>query len=106
MAKNASAPTAKADTSADAKDRAFVNQYCIACHSKRATNPAEAPVNLEAASFDDLLGHADTWERVLRKLSVRAMPPPGVPRPPEAEYAGFTSWLAASLDHAWEGRST
>ncbi len=34
------------------------------------------------------------------------MPPPGVPRPTEAEYAGFTSWLAASLDRAWEGHST
>jgi mono/diheme cytochrome c family protein len=106
MAQNASAPTAKAGATADAKDRAFVNQYCIACHSKRAANPAEAPVNLEAASFDDLLGHADTWERVLRKLSVRAMPPPGAPRPPEAEYAAFTNWLAGSLDRAWEGHST
>ena len=90
----------------EAKYRAFVNQYCIACHSKRAANPAAAPVNLEAAAFDDLMGHADTWERVLRKLSVRAMPPPGMPRPTEAEYAGFTSWLAGSLDHAWEGQST
>jgi mono/diheme cytochrome c family protein len=111
MAQTASAPTAKggatpANTNSDAKYRAFVNQYCIACHSKRAANPAEAPVNLEAASFDDLLGHAETWERVLRKLSVRAMPPPGVPRPPESEYAGFTTWLAASLDRAWEGHST
>jgi hypothetical protein len=62
-------------------------------------------VNLEKASFDDLLSHAGTWERVLRKLSVRAMPPQGMPRPPEAEYAAFTNWLAASLDRAWEGRS-
>jgi mono/diheme cytochrome c family protein len=104
-AQTATTPS-KAATSADGKNRAFVNQYCIACHSKRAVNPAEGPVNLESASFDDLLGHADTWERVLRKLSVRAMPPPGVPRPSEAEYAGFTSWLAASLDRAWEGHST
>ena len=88
------------------KSRAFVNKYCIACHSKRAANPAEAPVNLEPASFDDLLGHAETWERVIRKLSVRAMPPPGLPRPSEAEYAAFTGWLAASLDRAWEGHST
>src|SRR5277367_3108896 len=105
-AQTAGAPTAKGGAAADAKYRAFVNQYCIACHSKRAANPAEAPVNLEAASFDDLLGHAGTWERVLRKLSVRAMPPPGVPRPPEGEYAAFTSWLAASLDRAWEGHGT
>jgi len=105
-AQTATTPS-KAATSADAvKSRAFLDKYCVACHSNRAANPVEGPVNLEAAGFDELLGHAQTWERVLRKLSVRAMPPPGVPRPSEAEYAAFTSWLAASLDRAWEGHST
>jgi len=98
---------AQTGTSADAvKYRALLNKYCVACHNNRGANPAEGPVNLESAGFDDLLGHAGTWERVIRKLSVRAMPPPGLPRPSEAEYAGFTSWLAASLDRAWEGHST
>ena len=83
-----------------------MDKYCVSCHNKRTSNPADGPVNLDGAGFDDLLGHAETWERVLRKLSVRAMPPPGMPRPTEAEYAGFTSWLAASLDRAWEGHST
>ncbi len=106
MAQTASAPSAKGGATADAKSRAFVNQYCIGCHSNRVKNPAEAPVNLEPAAFDDLLAHAGTWERVLRKLSVRAMPPPGMPRPTEAQYAGFTNWLAGSLDRAWEGHST
>src|ERR1700690_2751696 len=97
----------KAGATAEAvKYRAFLDKYCVACHSNRAANPVEGPVNLQSAGFDELLGHAETWERVLRKLSVRAMPPPGVPRPPEGEYAGFTGWLAASLDRAWEGRST
>ena len=31
------------------------------------------------------------------------MPPQGMPHPAEAEYVGFTSWLAGSLDRAWEG---
>ncbi len=99
--------TPKAGTTAEAvKYRAFLDKYCVACHSNRAANPVEGPVNLQSAGFDELLGHAETWERVLRKLSVRAMPPPGLPRPSEAEYAGFTNWLAASLDRAWEGHST
>jgi hypothetical protein len=101
------ASKAKAGTTPDAvKYRAFLDKYCVACHSQHAVNPADAPINLQSAGFDDLLGHAETWERVLRKLSVRAMPPQGVPRPSEAEYAGFTSWLAASLDRSWEGRGT
>ena len=89
--RSASASPSAGSTSADAaKHRALVNKYCVSCHNSRTANPGEGPVNLEGAAFDDLLGHAGTWERVLRKLSVRAMPPPGMPRPTEAEYAGFT----------------
>jgi mono/diheme cytochrome c family protein len=100
------APPASSASADAAKYRALVNKYCVSCHNARTANPAQGPVNLEGAGFDDLLGHAGTWERVLRKLSVRAMPPPGTPRPTEAEYAGFTGWLATSLDRAWEGKST
>lgn len=97
--------TAAAPPADAARYRAFVDKYCVACHNQRTAFPADGPVRLDPA-FDDLLGHAETWERVLRKLSVRAMPPQGSPRPSEAEYASFTGWLAASLDRAWEGRST
>ncbi len=100
-------PAQSLSLSADkTKYRALLNQYCVACHNSRTASPANDPVNLESASLDDLLPHAATWERVLRKLSVRAMPPPDMPRPKEADYATFTSWLAGSLDRAWQGRST
>ncbi len=89
-----------------ARHRAFLTQYCLGCHNTRSPQPAGDPLNLEAASLDDLIPHAATWERVLRKLRVRAMPPQGSPHPSEAEYAGFTTWLASSLDRAWAGRST
>lgn len=102
----AAAAPASADTAADAaKSRAFLNKNCVTCHNRKNPLPGDHPVNLEAG-FDDLTANAETWERVLRKLSVRAMPPPGMPRPSEAEYAAFTSWLAASLDRAWEGKAT
>jgi hypothetical protein len=89
-----------------AKHTAWVKQYCYACHSNRNPLPGNDPVNLEKASLDDLVTHADTWERVLRKLSVRAMPPAAMPHPTEAEYVGFTSWLSAALDRAWQGKAT
>ena len=99
--------TSPAVNSEDAtKYRAMVDKYCVGCHNNRTASPSEDPVILEGAGFDDLLSHAGTWERVIRKLSVRAMPPPGMPRPSEAEYAGFANWLATSLDRAWEGKST
>ena len=89
-----------------AKYRAWLNKNCVGCHNSRTASPPDAPVNLESASLDDVLPQAETWERVLRKLSARAMPPQGVPHPTEAEYVGFTSWLSGSLDRAWEGRNT
>ena len=63
-------------------------------------------MNLEAANLDDLTANGAMWERVLRKLSVRAMPPQGMPHPKETEYAAFTTWLASSLDRQWQGKAT
>jgi mono/diheme cytochrome c family protein len=102
------APVAQAAAAPDqtAKYQAWIKQYCVNCHNSRTASPANDPVNLETAGLTDLVPHAATWERVLRKLSVRAMPPQGMPHPTEAEYAGFTSWLAGSLDRAWQGKST
>lgn len=89
-----------------AKHRAWLNRNCVGCHNSRNALPADSPVNLETASVDDLLAQANTWERVLRKLSVRAMPPEGMPHPAEGDYVAFTAWLSGSLDRAWEGKST
>jgi hypothetical protein len=97
---------APADAADAATHRAWLNKYCVGCHNARNPQPANDPVNLETPSLDDLLPHAATWERVLRKVSVRAMPPQGMPHPTEPEYVAFTSWLSGSLDRAWAGRST
>jgi hypothetical protein len=97
------APTsaAAANSAADAaKHRAWLNKYCVACHNNRTASPTADPVNLEAANLDDVGASAETWERVLRKLSVRAMPPQGMPRPEEADYNAFTGWLSTSLDRS------
>jgi hypothetical protein len=88
------------------KQKAWVKQYCVACHNTRNPLPANDPVNLETASLDDLTKDAATWEKVLRKLNVRAMPPQGMPHPTEASYVDFTGWLSASLDRAWQGKAT
>src|SRR5688572_24840391 len=104
-APKAVAPSAAAAQAGNAKThRAFVNQYCVSCHSTKAPQPTSHPVDLEKASLDNVLADAETWERVLRKLSVRAMPPSNMPHPPEAEYVGFTTWLANSLDRGWAAR--
>ena len=101
------APQRAATTTIDtAGARAYLKQYCVSCHGNRNPLPANEPVNLEAANLDDLTANGAMWERVLRKLSVRAMPPQGMPHPKESEYAGFTTWLASSLDRQWQGKAT
>ena len=89
-----------------AQHRAMLKQYCVSCHNTRSPQPASEPVNLETANLDDVSASAATWERVLRKLSVRAMPPQGMPHPTETDYQAFTTWLSASLDRAAAARNS
>jgi hypothetical protein len=89
-----------------AKHRAWLKQYCVGCHNERNPLPANDPVKLDSANLDDVIADAAMWERVLRKLSVRAMPPQGSPHPREADYVAFTTWLSDSLDRGWATRST
>ena len=80
--------------------KAVLQQYCVGCHNSRNPLPANDPVNLETTSLDNLLTQAATWERVLRKLNVRAMPPQGMPRPEQASIDAFVSDLESSLDRS------
>jgi len=100
----AAAPAAVDKATID-KQKAWVKQYCVTCHNTRNPLPANDPVNLETASLEDLTKDAATWERVLRKLNVRAMPPQGMPHPTEASYTDFTGWLTTSLDRGWQGKA-
>ena len=102
-----SAPAQAAAAAAEVdRHRAWLKQYCVSCHNERNPLPANDPVTLDTANLDDVVADAATWERVLRKLSVRAMPPQGSPHPTEAQYAAFTGWLSRSLDRGWASRST
>src|SRR5687767_286793 len=93
-------------TAEAAKHRAWLKQYCVGCHNERNPLPANDPLKLDSANLDDVIADAATWERVLRKLSVRAMPPQGSPHPSEADYVGFTTWLSDALDRGWASRAT
>jgi Protein of unknown function (DUF1592)/Protein of unknown function (DUF1588)/Protein of unknown function (DUF1585)/Protein of unknown function (DUF1587)/Protein of unknown function (DUF1595) len=74
-----------------------VNQYCIGCHNSK----------VKAGSFvlDSILTapvgqHSEEWEKVVRKLRVRHMPPIGLPRPDEKIYEAVIGSLATQLDAA------
>ena len=78
----------------------MVTRYCVGCHSTRNPLPAGAPLALDKANFADPGADALTWERVVRKLGVGAMPPQGSPTPGAAELARFRASLITSLDRA------
>jgi hypothetical protein len=99
----ASAATASQEI---AKHRAWLKQYCVGCHNERNPLPANDPLKLDTANLENVTADAATWERVLRKLSVRAMPPLGSPHPAEGDYVAFTKWLADSLDRSWATKQT
>jgi len=61
--------------------------YCDSCH----TGPRAKKVNLEALDLASLDRSGDTWEKVLRVLRTRTMPPPGAPRPDEATYQALVT---------------
>jgi mono/diheme cytochrome c family protein len=93
---------AKADAAADAPiaHQAMVTKYCVGCHNQRNPLPAGAPLALDTANLADPGADAATWERVVRKLGVGAMPPLGSPTPGPAELTRFRSALISSLDSA------
>ena len=78
----------------------MVTKYCVGCHNTRNPLPAGAPLALDKANFADPGTDAATWERVVKKLGVGAMPPQGSPTPGAAELATFRSSLIANLDTA------
>ena len=78
--------------------RALLNQYCISCHNDKLKSGG---LSLAAIDLDHVGENVTAWEKAVRKLRVRAMPPagPGRPRPDEASYDALISYLETSLDH-------
>src|SRR5436190_7713028 len=78
---------------------ALISRYCVTCHNARLKTGGLA---LDGIDLDHVAEHAALWEKVVRKLRVRAMPPPGPgrPRPDEASYEGLVSYRVAALDRA------
>jgi hypothetical protein len=75
--------------------RALINQYCAGCHNERAKTGGLALNSLDPEKPGD---NPEVWEKVVRKLRARTMPPAGAPRPAESGYDALVSSLETSLD--------
>src|SRR5215831_13109182 len=67
---------------------AMVKAYCIGCHSVRLKT---GNLVLEGLNTQQVAANAATWEKVLKKLRGRLMPPPGLPQPPQKDIDAFTA---------------
>ena len=84
-------PTASAAASATVK------QYCIGCHSAALKTGG---VVLDPATLTQVSGDAETWERAIKQLRAKSMPPVPMPRPDAATYDRVASYLETELDRA------
>jgi hypothetical protein len=76
---------------------ATVAKYCATCHSARLHT---ADLVLDQDAFDHIPANAERWEKAIRKLQARSMPPPGAPRPDPAAYDTLKGYLETTLDRA------
>jgi cytochrome c551/c552 len=86
-----------ASAQAQSSPRTVLDKYCVACHNERQK---VAGLMLDRIDADHTGSNAQTWEKVLRKLQAREMPPAGMPRPDEAAYRQTGSQIEKMLDDA------
>ena len=79
--------------------RGALDRYCVTCHNGRLKT---AGLELDTADADRVGEHPAMWEKVLRKLRTRMMPPVGRPQPTPAAYGALTTYLETALDRASE----
>jgi hypothetical protein len=75
----------------------LLSESCEKCHN--ATDWAGG-VAFDTMIQDDIATDAEVWEKTVRKLRGRLMPPPGEPQPPNETIEGFVHWLEGKLDAA------
>src|SRR5499433_234092 len=74
-----------------------IQLYCWGCHNEevRAGN-----LFLDQLSAESVPEHPEIFEKVVRKLRGRQMPPPGLPQPSQQEVDALIGWLESTLDES------
>jgi hypothetical protein len=76
---------------------AVVKQYCLGCHNAKTK---AGNLALDTIAVDDIDRHAEIWEKVVRRMRARHMPPVGLPRPNDRTYDEVIASLETSLDRS------
>lgn len=73
----------------------MLDEYCMNCHN---LDDYSGGLAFELMDHDGITSDAETWEKVVRKLRGRMMPPPGQDRPDNTVVDSFVTWLEGNLD--------
>ncbi len=93
-------PTGRIEASAaslpaDHPDGTILSKYCFTCHNDKRK---VGGLVLENKDLTHVGPDAETWEKVVRKLRMGSMPPPGMPRPDLQTTDNFVTALENKLD--------
>src|SRR5262250_2558241 len=74
-----------------------IQTYCFGCHNEgvRAGN-----LLLDQLGAESVAQHPEIFEKVVRKLRGRQMPPPGILQPSQQEVDALVGWLESTLDES------
>ena len=75
--------------------KATIDQYCVTCHNQRLKTGG---LSLDTFDIANVHANAETWENVVRKLRVGAMPPQGIRRPDQQTTDSLIAFLEGELD--------
>ena len=76
---------------------ALLHDRCEKCHN---SEDWAGQVAFDTMSPQDIPADAEIWEKAVRKLRGRLMPPPGNPQPDQQTIDTFVHWMEGKLDAA------
>ncbi len=88
---------AVAATLSDSEFKVMVEQYCVECHR---SYEKEGRPGFDGIIKETISANSVTWEKVIRKIEGRQMPPIGQPRPSDDEYDSLSNYLVTRLNAA------
>jgi mono/diheme cytochrome c family protein len=92
---------APASESAAAAQLAIVKEYCAGCHNDKGK---VGGVSFDGVTAADIGRQPELFEKAVRKLRGRVMPPPGAKQPDGRAVDALVAWLETALDRA-EGKA-
>src|SRR4030095_89152 len=75
----------------------MMEQYCTDCHNK---DKKKGGIDFESIGTSDIAAQPQVWEKAIRQLRARQMPPAGKERREEKTYTTVLARLESSLDAA------